>query len=111
MDNRLTRQARIFKASEYKEVFSLGQKKTSKYWSVVAKPRNLSRPRLGLSVSKKVARLAVERNRLKRVARETFRCSKTDLANLEFVVMSRKNTKASNSALSIDLLTLLKKFN
>jgi ribonuclease P protein component len=111
MNNRLTRQARILKASEYKEVFSSGHKKIGKYWSVIAKPINLSQPRLGLAISKKVAHLAVERNRLKRVARETFRCSKADLAKFEFVVMSRKNTKTTNSTLSIDLLMLLKKFN
>ncbi|HAY41489.1 MAG TPA: ribonuclease P protein component [Gammaproteobacteria bacterium] len=111
MDNRLTRQAKILKASEYKEVFSSGQKRKGEYWTVIAKPNNLSLPRLGLAISKKVSRLAVERNRLKRIAREVFRNSKTDLASLEFVVMSKNNTNANNSALSRELLMLLKKFN
>lgn len=43
--------------------------------------------RLGLVVAKKHARLAVERNRLKRLLRESFRHHKMELAGLDIVVL------------------------
>ena len=43
---------------------------------------------MGLAISKKAAKLAVARNRLKRIARETFR-QLNDLPPWDFVVMAR----------------------
>jgi|ETNmetMinimDraft_9_1059917.scaffolds.fasta_scaffold10641_2 ribonuclease P protein component len=110
MDYRLTRHSRILKPNDYKSVFNTGQMEKGQYWSVIAKPNNLTVPRIGLAISKKVCRLAVDRNRLKRVARETFRSSKNNLGSWEFVVLSRKHRPASNSVLSSDLRMLLQRF-
>ena len=52
------------------------------------KHRNQSR--LGLVVSKKNISKAVERNRVKRVIRESFRKNKTLIPNLDVVVLIRK---------------------
>ena len=46
-------------------------------------------PRLGLSISKKVANLAVDRNRIKRLARSVF-INQTDLENYDFVIKAKK---------------------
>lgn len=46
-------------------------------------------PRLGLVVAKKHLRLAVDRNRIKRLCRESFRKRQTDLADLDLIVLSR----------------------
>ena len=43
--------------------------------------------RLGLAISKKNCRLAVQRNRLKRIVRESFRSNKEMLGGLDIVVM------------------------
>lgn len=45
--------------------------------------------RLGLAVSKKQARHAVDRNRLKRLIRESFRLYRHSLPQLDIVVMVR----------------------
>ena len=50
--------------------------------------RNQSR--LGLVVSKKNISKAVERNRVKRVIRESFRKNKSQIPNLDVVVLIRK---------------------
>ena len=52
------------------------------------KHRNQSR--LGLVVSKKNISKAVERNRVKRVIRESFRKNKTLIPNLDVVILIRK---------------------
>lgn len=46
-------------------------------------------PKLGLAIAKKRAKRAVDRNRLKRVARESFRHHSHQLDGLELVVMNR----------------------
>lgn len=79
-----------------------------KYWQIIAKPSDTPTPRLGLAISKKVHRLAVERNRYKRIARETFRIQRQQLDNFGFVVMVRRSKPVENSVLSEELLHLFK---
>ncbi len=54
--------------------------------------------RLGLAISKKCAKGAVERNRLKRIVRETFRTHRDMLAPFDFVVMCRPRALMANNA-------------
>ncbi len=54
------------------------------------KPNNLNRPRLGLVVGKKTAKLAVQRNYMKRVLREFFRLNQHQLPSLDLVVQVQK---------------------
>jgi ribonuclease P protein component len=51
--------------------------------------------RLGLAVSKRVARKSVDRSRIKRVIRESFRHKQKDLVGFDVVAVSRS---ASESA-------------
>jgi ribonuclease P protein component len=60
--------------------------------------------RLGLAVSKKHAKKAVERNRIKRVVRESFRENKSRLAGLDVVVINQSGTgQAANAGLFASL--------
>ncbi len=105
----LGQEARILKANEYATVFKGGKFAKGKYWQIVAKPINASTPRLGLAISKKAHRLAVDRNRYKRIARETFRVQKQQLEHWDFVVMARRSKSVKNAILSAELLDLMKK--
>ncbi|KAA0444693.1 MAG: ribonuclease P protein component [Candidatus Thioglobus sp.] len=100
--------AKILKASEYAAIFKGGEFAKGKYWQVVAES-NGSKPRLGLAISKKFCRLAVDRNRLKRIARETFRLQKQNLNNLDFVVLTKHQGHVKNSVLAADLADLFNK--
>jgi len=49
----------------------------------------MQHPRLGLAISRKVARTAVARNRIKRVIRESYRHWQQRLGVLDIVVLGR----------------------
>jgi ribonuclease P protein component len=61
-------------------------------------------PRLGLAVSRKVSRRAVERNRIKRVVRESFRAEREGLPALDILVIARSSAaNTPNPELFADL--------
>lgn len=60
--------------------------------------------RLGLAVSRKVSKRAVVRNRIKRVARESFRLRRAAMPTVDVLVIARASAAASdNAALRADL--------
>lgn len=80
---------RLLKPDEYSRVFKYGQRSADNLFLVLALPNHMSLPRLGLAVSKKNCRRAVDRNRVKRVIRESFRLQQKLLQGLDIVVLSR----------------------
>ena len=56
---------------------------------MLANSNSIDQPRLGLAISRKVARNAVARNRIKRVIRESFRHWQTRLDTLDIVILGR----------------------
>jgi ribonuclease P protein component len=60
--------------------------------------------RLGLAVSRKVSKRAVERNRIKRVVRESFRAEREGLPTVDILVIARVSAAAAqNPELLADL--------
>ena len=105
----LARGVRITKASEYAHIFQKGKHTQGKFWQLVATPSSESKPRLGLAISKKAYKKAVDRNLRKRLAREMFRLQQTQLNNLDMVVMAKKSRHADNKSLMDDLSSLFRK--
>ena len=73
-DLRFGRKQRLLKPADYRRVFNAPLIKAHhKYAMVLAVPNGQAQGRLGLVVAKKHAKLAVQRNRIKRLTREFFR--------------------------------------
>ena len=68
------RNKRLIKPADYRRVFNAPLIKAHhKYAMVLAVPNDQAQSRLGLVVAKKHAKMAVQRNRIKRLTREFFR--------------------------------------
>lgn len=108
--NSFPRTARLLTAADYSSVFSKNKRLSDKYWTILISRSQHEEPRVGLAVAKKRAKRAVDRNRLKRIVRETFRHSKAQLAGTDIVVMNRDHTlRASNTELRESLVRLFEK--
>ncbi len=84
------KQAKIVKTDDFSSVFSLRKRIASAHLVMRYKPNELNRPRLGLIVGKKTAKLAVWRNYMKRVLRELFRLNQHQLPALDLVIQVQK---------------------
>jgi ribonuclease P protein component len=70
---------------------------SSEYLQVFAKPNGFPQGRLGLIVAKKKERLAVNRNRVKRLIREVFRARQPEIRGLDLVVRLRSRVSKNNA--------------
>lgn len=91
-------QARLKHKREYQRVFARPLKSSDACFTVLATLNTLDRPRLGLAISRKAARSAVARNRIKRTVRESFRACQAELPALDFVVMARPGLDLKDTA-------------
>jgi len=105
----LSRSVRITKASDYAHIFQKGKHAQGRFWKLIAAPSIESRPRLGLAISKKVYKRAVDRNLRKRLAREIFRLQQTKLGEFDMIVMAKHSRHANNNSLKADLSNLFRK--
>ena len=82
---------RLLNARDYRGVFDNAQFKVShQHLLILSRSNNTDTPRLGLVIAKKNIRLAVQRNRIKRILRESFRLRQQTLAGLDIVVLARR---------------------
>ena len=64
---------RLLNSAQYKTVLRKGKKLFSPLFILFILPNNQKKSRIGITVSKKVSKRAIDRNRIKRQVRETFR--------------------------------------
>ena len=102
---RFPRQARLTEPAEFKRVFDDCRCKASdRHFTVLAIPNDRESPRLGLVISRKAARRAVARNRIKRQIRESFRRIQARLGAQDIVVIGRPGIdQQDNKALAMAL--------
>ena len=81
---------RIRTHAEYQRVFAKRQRLYSCFFLLYYCASIQNRPRLGIVVSKRNARLAVARNRIKRKAREAFRERQNRLPPIDIVIIAKR---------------------
>ena len=92
-----SRDVRLLKAAEYSRVFKNPVRSSDRYLTILAVPSEKTFARLGLAISKKNAKRAVDRNRIKRIIRESFRLNQHDLPAVDLVIMAKPITKSAEN--------------
>jgi ribonuclease P protein component len=101
---------RLISKSDYNHVFSQAKKIVSSEFIVLFRENNLGCARLGLALSKKVIAKAHDRNRIKRLLRESFRLH--ELPAVDVVFLARQGVaKQTNSIISAKMVNTWKKLN
>lgn len=81
------------KTDEFSSVFSFRKRFSSSFFVVHYKPSPLQQTRVGFVVAKKVAKLAVDRNYMRRVLREFCRHELTDKLAADTIIQVQKKFK------------------
>jgi len=98
MPHTFPRQARLLTAADYARVFKRNVRVANREWTALARYSAGEPSRLGLAIAKKRVKRAVDRNRIKRVARESFRLQRASLQGYEVVVMAKDPAGKCTSA-------------
>jgi ribonuclease P protein component len=111
VNKRFVRANRLTESAQYQDVFSGNFRLSDKYWTVlVGKKQSAQGARLGLAIAKKRISHSVDRNRLKRIIRESFRLTRTELGDVDLVIMAKSEcVKTDNRTLHASLRRLWKK--
>ncbi|PUA27810.1 MAG: ribonuclease P protein component [Cellvibrio sp. 79] len=82
---------RLLESDDFQRVFDDAPFRAShQHFLILARVNDLQHPRLGLVIAKKHLRLAVQRNRFKRLIRENFRINQHLFNGIDVIVLSRK---------------------
>ena len=101
MPRRLTLPARLRlrRKKDFDAVYARGRRLGDGYFGMTATVNDAGAPRLGLAVAVRVAGGAVERNRIRRVIKESFRLHQDGLPAVDLVVSARAKARDAAGAL------------
>ena len=107
----LNRALRLRKSSEFQRVRQQGRSIASRLLILAWVPNEVGKLRIGFVVSKRISKLAVERNRVKRLLSEAIRRHLSELPSGWDIVLSARNhiTVADLRALDEDIVNLLQR--
>ena len=84
------RELRLLTPEHFKYVFQQPFRASSPEITILSRQNHLEHPRLGLTVAKKHLKRAHDRNRIKRLCRESFRLSQHRLPSYDFVIVAKQ---------------------
>ena len=88
---------RLLKPDEYSRVFKNPFRSSDRLFTILAVKNEMGHARLGLAISKKNTRRAVDRNTIKRLVRESFRLNLGNIPFVDLVVMAKPVTKSADN--------------
>jgi ribonuclease P protein component len=112
MRDRLTLPAvgRLRAKADFDTAYAQGRRTGNSLFGVTTRRNGLDRPRLGLAVAVRVAGSSVERNRIRRIIRESFRVHQYEMPPVDIVVSARDRARdAPGPELHASLAALWKK--
>jgi ribonuclease P protein component len=108
----LVKQAKMIKTDDFSSVFNFRKRISLQYLVMHYQPNILVRPRLGLVVGKKTAKLAVHRNYMRRVLREFFRLNQHEICHVDLIIrVQKKFGKVDFTRIKQEFDTLTAKLN
>lgn len=112
MNQTFARCYRLTKTDEFSSVFGFRRAIRGKLMMLHYQPRSaeFSEARLGVVVAKKLLKRAVDRNRVKRIIREQFRCTREKLPVFDLILrLSAKPKLLDGKEVAEEFVMLLKK--
>lgn len=101
--NSFDKTRRLLKKSEYDHVFNQAQKIATPFFTILYRDNTIGHARLGLALSKKMIAKSHDRNRVKRIVRETFRTTHT-LLPFDIIVLAKAGVGKVHNAILINKL-------
>ena len=112
MDKTFARCHRLTRTDEFSSVFGFRRAIRGKLLTVHYQPRpdGETVARLGLVIAKKFLRRAVDRNQVKRIVREQFRCLRGDIPAVDVVArLTVKSARIDRKLLADEVVALLER--
>lgn len=105
-----SRDKRLLTKQDYEQVFKQAKKIAMPAFFVLAKLNDKNCARLGFALAKKALRKAHQRNRIKRLFRESFRKHCVELNPVDLVVLAKSHlVQMTNQEIQADLEKLWQK--
>ena len=93
-------------SQDYQKVYRQGKRYDSSLMTAFVLPNKLSQDRLGITASRKAVGNAVQRNRARRLLKETFRLKKSSLVDLQehydWVINAKRRLPSFKVAVTIE---------
>jgi ribonuclease P protein component len=101
------RTARLLRPADFAALRENSQRVSTRHFTAQYRHAALASARLGMAVSRKVSKNAVERNRIRRQIRESFRLRRAQLPQVDLLMIARVSAAAQPNPVLRQELELL----
>ena len=107
---KLRRIHRLTSGEDYSRVFNAPRRLQDKLITILYRPNDYGRPRIGFAIAKKKVPKSFFRNRIRRICKETFRYRRQHFPALDIIILARQAAaRASKEDLFISFMAHWKK--